>query len=31
MTRNELITHWLESAEDNFRSMQNMFKSGEYI
>lgn len=31
MTRNELIKHWLESAEDNFRSMQNMFASGEFV
>lgn len=30
MTRDELIKHWLESAEDNFRSMQNMFASGEF-
>lgn len=31
MTRDELITHWQISAEDNFRSMLNMFKSGEYV
>lgn len=31
MTRDELIVYWLESAEDNFRSMQNMFTSGEYV
>jgi HEPN domain-containing protein len=31
MTRDELIAYWLESAEDNFRSMQNMFASGEYV
>jgi len=31
MTRDELITYWLESAEDNFRSMQNMFVSGEFV
>lgn len=31
MTRDELIAHWLESSEDNFRSMQNMFSSGEYV
>ena len=31
MTRDELIKHWLVSAEDNFRSMQNMFTSGEFV
>ncbi len=31
MTRDELITYWLESAEENFRSMQNMFASGEFV
>jgi HEPN domain-containing protein len=31
MTRDELIAHWLESAEDNFCSMQNMFASGEFV
>jgi HEPN domain-containing protein len=31
MTRDELIKHWLESAEDNFSSMQNMFTSGEFV
>ena len=31
MTRDELIAYWLDSAEDNFRSMQNMFTSGEYV
>ncbi len=30
MTQDELIRHWQESAEDNFRSMQNMFASGEF-
>jgi len=31
MTQEELITYWLESAEDNYRSMQNMFQSGEFV
>lgn len=31
MTQDELIKHWLESAEDNFCSMQNMFSSGEFV
>jgi HEPN domain-containing protein len=31
MTRDELITHWLQSADDNYRSMQNMFASGEFV
>ena len=31
MTRDELVTHWRESAEDNYRSMLNMFNSGEYV
>lgn len=31
MTRNELVTYWRESAEDNYRSMLNMFGSGEYV
>lgn len=31
MTRDELVTHWRESAEDNYHSMLNMFSSGEYV
>ncbi|MDZ4185888.1 MAG: HEPN domain-containing protein [Desulfuromonadales bacterium] len=31
MTRDELVTYWQESAEDNYRSMLNMFNSGEYV
>lgn len=31
MTRDELVAHWRESAEDNYRSMLNMFNNGEYV
>jgi HEPN domain-containing protein len=31
MEKNELITYWLVSAEDNHKSMRNMFANGEYV
>lgn len=31
MTRDALIKHWLESAQDNFQSMENMFSNGEFV
>jgi HEPN domain-containing protein len=30
MLLRELIKYWMESSDDNYRSMQNMFNSGEY-
>jgi HEPN domain-containing protein len=31
MPSQELIKYWLESSDDNYQSMQNMFNNGEYI
>lgn len=31
MTRQEQIDYWLQSSEDNFSSMNNMFVSNEYV
>lgn len=31
MTRDELITYWLNSSEENRASMINMFTNGEYV
>ena len=31
MTLEEVHAYWLESSDDNFRSMQNMFRAGEYL
>ena len=31
MTREELIQFWLDSADDNSKSMINMFNAGEYM
>lgn len=31
MTKEELIQFWLESSEENYKSMLNMFASGEYV
>ena len=31
MTKEELIKYWLDSADDNFQSMLNMFNSKEYV
>ncbi len=31
MTKDELITYWLDSAEANHVSMLNMFANGEYV
>jgi len=31
MTREELIQFWLDSSDDNYKSMINMFNSGEYM
>ena len=31
MTKDELIAYWVASAEENFRSMQNMFNNGEFV
>ena len=31
MTREELIQFWLDSADDNYKSMINMFNAGEYM
>jgi HEPN domain-containing protein len=30
MLHKELIKYWMDSSDDNYRSMQNMFNSGEY-
>ncbi len=30
MTREELIQFWLDSSDDNYKSMINMFNAGEY-
>jgi len=29
--RNDLVEYWKASSEDNFRSMLNMYASGEYV
>lgn len=31
MTRDEVIRYWIEAAEENFTSSQNMYDSGEYM
>lgn len=31
MTKDELIQFWLDSSDENYRSMLNMFQSGEYV
>lgn len=31
MTREELIQFWLDSSDDNYKSMINMFNAGEYM
>jgi hypothetical protein len=31
MTEEELIKHWIALSDDNFNSMQNMFKAKEYM
>jgi HEPN domain-containing protein len=31
MTKQELIQFWLDSSDDNYKSMLNMFKAGEYM
>lgn len=31
MTEEELIKHWIALSDDNFKSMQNMFKAKEYM
>lgn len=31
MTRDEVIRYWIEAAEENFASSQNMYDSGEYM
>lgn len=31
MTSSELIKYWIDSSDDNFNSMLNMFNSGEYM
>lgn len=31
MTKEELIKYWLDSAEDNYQSMLNMFNGKEYV
>ena len=31
MTHEEALRFWLDSAEDNHRSMENMFHAGEYM
>ena len=31
MNKDELITFWTESSDENFQSMKNMFGAGEYM
>ena len=31
MTNEELICFWISSSDDNYNSMLNIFKSGEYM
>jgi HEPN domain-containing protein len=31
MTKDELIRFWLDSSDDNYQSMLNMFQAGEYM
>ncbi len=31
MTKDELIRFWLDSSDDNYQSMLNMFQAGEYV
>lgn len=31
MIKEELIQYWLDSSNDNFKSMSNMFDAGEYM
>lgn len=31
MTKEELIKFWLDSSDDNYKSMINMFNAGEYM
>ncbi|RPJ59568.1 MAG: HEPN domain-containing protein [Dehalococcoidia bacterium] len=31
MKKQEIIKYWIDSSDDNYKSMPNMFKAGEYI
>lgn len=31
MTKEELIKFWIDSSNDNYKSMRNMFQNGEYM
>lgn len=31
MTKEEHVTYWIETADDNWRSIQNMYDAGEYL